>query len=107
MASARPDGDPRRANRIVEFQMRAEEADTDLYPILALLFGFFAIFLKIRFFAWATILCVFASFANMKHSQADTKGMLALGVLTALAFLSVNTNRLFMFPSLVNKLLNL
>lgn len=107
MASRRDDADPRRADRVVEFRMNPEEPGSDSYALSALVFGLISILLKVKLFAWVTLLCVLGSLANTKHSQADKKGILALCALTALAFLGAHTERTVLFPAIVRKLRSL
>jgi len=97
-------GDPRRPDRVVDFEMVASQVDTDAYALLALLSGLFAVCLKVQLFSWVTLLFVLASFANTKHSQADVKGMTALFTLCILVFVATTSNKPLLFPFLVKQL---
>lgn len=97
-------GDPRRPDRVADFQMVSSDIETDAYALLALFFGLSAVFLHNQLFATITLLFTLSSLANTKHSQADFKGMFSLTTLCLLVFFATNSNKPLLFPFLVKQL---
>lgn len=78
--SVKVSGDPRRPNECHKFKQLPPAAEDQIPAALLLFsvgFGMASLFLKIRAFGWAGLLCALVSLANINSADMDAKAYMS------------------------------